>query len=60
MKVHVLTIQSTLDCETTTEVIWVYYCPHKAEERGNEILLDYDKDGSLFTYAIVILETEVE
>ena len=59
MKVHILTLLTTMDCETTTDVIDAYYCPFKAEEDGNKLIADSEED-SYYSYEIRILETEVK
>lgn len=60
MKIHVLTLLSTKDCETATEVIGAYYCPFKAEEDGTKHLVEATEEDSYYSYDVRILETEVK
>jgi len=60
MKIHILALLSTLDCETTTDIIGAYHCVFKAEKDGNELLRVSEADSSLYSYEILILETEVK
>lgn len=59
MKIHILTILSTMDNETRTEVIGAYYCPFKAEEEGNEIITRYEDDSAYWRYEIQVLQMEI-
>jgi len=63
MKVHVLVIDSTIDDETTTEVIGVYYDPFVAEEEGDRLLAlkEYEADSyHYYSYESRVLQTEVK
>lgn len=60
MKIHVLTLLITRDCETQTEVIGAYRCPFKAEEEGNELVARYEEDRMYLSYEIQVLQMEVK
>lgn len=60
MKIHVLTIVSTMDNETRTEVFGAYWCPFKAEEEGNGIIARYEEDSIYWSYKVQVLQMEVK